>query len=145
MTTQERGEGRSSGKGLETRLQAEDDGELWSVPEQLDQTWIAETEPDQMDEASPANTPPDTPHALSARVYDEDSISMDAAEGVWGYLLPLNSKYRYGANIVLKPGNTSPIAKTNDSYETGKTQDADTNLFSTAGRYLIGRHPECGE
>jgi serine/threonine-protein kinase Chk2 len=92
-----------------------------------------------MDKASPADTPPDTPHALSARDYNEGFISKDAAEGVWGYLLPLNSKY--GAPIALKSRNTSSNAKAKDSYGTGKTQDADTNLVSSAGRYLIGHHP----
>jgi hypothetical protein len=143
MTTQERGEGRSSKKGLEARLQAEDDDEPGSVPKQLYQR-TAETQPsiNQMDEASPANTP----HALSPGDDGEVFISDDVAEGVWGYLLPLSSQNcTAGTPIALKNGNTSLIAQPKDSKETGKIHHADRNLVASAGRYLIGRYPECGE
>jgi hypothetical protein len=122
----------------EPRLQAEDGGEPWSVHDQLLRQVIGENRY-QMDEAYPANTP----HALSVGDDREDSISNDVAEGVWGYLLPLNSQQ--GTPIALKNASTSPIAKTEGSYETGNLHNADKHPVSSAGRYLIGRHSECGE
>jgi hypothetical protein len=143
MTTKEEGKGRSSGKGLETRLQAEGNEEPWRRTTQffLPHRRTAETEPaiNQIDETSPA----DTPHAPSAGDYYEDSILNEVSEGVWGYLRPLNSQY--STPIGLKNAKTSLIAKTEGSYETENLQHADRNPVSSAGRYLIGRHPECGE
>jgi hypothetical protein len=141
----QREEGGSSRKGLETRLQAEDDGGPWNIhrqlQEQLQQRKTAKnlSAVSEMDEANPTNTP----NPLPVGENTEDSDLDDVGEGVWGYLLPLNSQY--STRIALKNGNARPIAKTENPYEIRDLQHAERNPVSIAGRYLIGRHPECGE
>ncbi|OLN88653.1 putative serine/threonine-protein kinase fhkC [Colletotrichum chlorophyti] len=88
-------------------------------------------------------------HAFSDEVEDE------AKEGVWGYLLPLNTKY--GKTVVLKKRGAcpmpdaleaqeevkkdtkgkSPLKKEEEAYERTKIRGV------ASGGYLIGRHPEC--
>jgi hypothetical protein len=92
-----------------------------------------------MDAVNPAHTP----DRLPAGDNREDFNLVDVAECVWGYLLPLNTQH--GAHIALKNCNTRPIAETENPYEVGNLHYADRNAVSIAGRYLIGRHPECGE
>jgi len=122
-------------KGLKTHgLGAVSSSTAPSVPTSLANLIIYQT-----DQALTANVP----HALSAGDKREDSSSDDVAEDVWGYLLPLNSQH--STLIPLKNRNTRPIAKTEKLYEIGNLQHADRNAGSIAGRYLVGRHPECGE
>lgn len=80
-------------------------------------------------------------------------------EGVWGYLLPLDT--RFGEKLVLKKRNACPApidglavasacarpvktkgdpAKSEEDYEKTKVKRG-----FPAGGYLIGRHPECGK
>lgn len=92
-----------------------------------------------MNEINPVNIPDPLPVGDNT----EDSDLDDVAEGVWGYLLPLNSPY--STRMALKNGNARPIAKTGNTYEIRDLQHANRNAVSIAGRYLIGRHPECGE
>jgi len=137
----QRAEGSSSKNSLETRLQAEDDGKARSTHRQLQQEKIAES-PSDVSEIDAVNLA-HIPDRLPAGENREDFNLDDVAEGVWGYLLPLNSQH--SAHIALKNGKTRPIAETENSYEGQNLQHADRNAVSIAGRYLIGRHPECGE
>ena len=89
------------------------------------------------------------PQALSYEVQDEEG------EGVWGYLVPLDSKS--GDTLILRKrsacaallGNNGKITgrervdrrtyrRQEEEYENRKAEGV------TAGGYLIGRHPECG-
>ena len=81
----------------------------------------------------------------------------EEAEGVWGYLLPLDN--RSGDLLVLRRRAACPVPssyigqatgrevvskheyeKQEDKYEDQKTKDG-----VTSNGYLIGRHPECGQ
>jgi serine/threonine-protein kinase CHEK2 len=132
-----------------------------------------EGRPSQIHHRSPASSPPapglpsppsDTqvfsqfvypPNALANEVEDEE------AEGVWGYLIPLDNKF--GDTLVLRKRTFCPapeepleiirkvgskskkgkwkenLAKNEDDYERNKQRKG----FPASG-YLIGRHPECG-
>lgn len=88
-----------------------------------------------------------------------DDVHDEAAEGVWGYLVPPDP--RYGDKpIVLKKRNACPMP---DSLRAASNGDAKNGSDATSplgeeeayekqkakggvpsGGYLIGRHPECG-
>lgn len=93
------------------------------------------------------------PQTLSYDVEDEE------AEGVWGYLMPLDSKF--GDTLVLKK-RSACAAPTALSHLDGESaaqsreghdlvQDEEEYEYNKrvsgypSGGYLIGRHPECGE
>ncbi|KAH8815205.1 kinase-like domain-containing protein [Xylogone sp. PMI_703] len=113
---------------------------------------------DQDRDAQPFSSPPQDTQAFSQFAYPPSDVFADVkdevAEGVWGYLLPLDLKY--GKSLVLKKRNncTSEGDKSqgkDDSKKTkskGKNQSKEEDLQKkkggiSSGRYLIGRHPEC--
>lgn len=84
------------------------------------------------------------------------AVDDEEAEGVWGYLVPLDS--RSGDVLVLRRRSACPVPPTKvgkttgrekvtpkqykqqeEGYEQEKVEDG-----VTSGGYLIGRHPECG-
>ncbi|KAL9051440.1 MAG: hypothetical protein Q9162_006009 [Coniocarpon cinnabarinum] len=87
--------------------------------------------------------------ALSSQVGDEE------AEGVWGYLLPLDDKF--GQTLVLKERAACPLPETKkvlkqkprknaskSNYEKQEEAYEDLKIKGiSSGGYLIGRHPEC--
>lgn len=92
-----------------------------------------------------------TPAPYSYEVEDEE------AEGVWGYLVPLDGASGNQQTLVLKRRSACPLPKDRvnrtdgrhkvdkkeylkqeDSFEKQKTAEV------PAGGYLLGRHPECG-
>lgn len=88
------------------------------------------------------------PQALSYQVQDEEG------EGVWGYLVPLDSKS--GDTLVLRRRNACPAPLASTGKITGrervgrKTFERQEEEYEnrkaegvTSGGYLIGRHPEC--
>ena len=89
------------------------------------------------------------PQALSYEVQDEEG------EGVWGYLVPLDSKS--GDTLVLRKRSACPAPLGKNGKITGRER-VDRRTYErqeeeyenrkvesvTAGGYLIGRHPECG-
>jgi len=93
------------------------------------------------------------PQALSYDVEDEE------AEGVWGYLIPLDSKF--GDTLVLKKrtacaaptpcsgfeGGAAAQWKEGNDFVQDEEEDEENKraLGFPAGGYLIGRHRECGE
>ncbi|KAH8698260.1 putative cell-cycle checkpoint protein kinase [Talaromyces proteolyticus] len=106
------------------------------------------------------SSPPGDTQALSQFVYPPrafaDDVEDEAAEGVWGYLIPLDDKS--GASLALKKRNnceTSPCiqstdTKTNTSSKISKSQSKSLNSGENKDSpdlppsgYLIGRHPEC--
>lgn len=108
----------------------------------------------------PFSSPPSDTQPLSQFVYPPhtNAIENEEAEGIWGYLLPLDA--RFGEKLILKKRNACPApidnlavasacarpekvkgdpAKGEKSYESVKRKRG-----FPAGGYLIGRHPECG-
>lgn len=89
--------------------------------------------------------------ALSYEVLDEE------AEGVWGYLLPLDHKS--ADTMVLRRRSACPLPKgtmkkidgkerppTKQTYESMEENYEQTKIDGISSNgYLIGRHPECGE
>lgn len=95
------------------------------------------------------------PKTLSHEVEDED------AEGVWGYLVPIDAVF--GETLVLRTRSACPAPYPSDGFGRGskkrsKGRQAKTSLKDEeksyeetkrqlgfpSGGYLIGRHPECG-
>lgn len=84
-----------------------------------------------------------------------DDVDDEVKEGVWGYLLPLDTKF--GRSLVMKKRSACPLPETveqrvDDEDKKGKSplkkeEEAyeRTKIRGIAsGGYLIGRHPECG-
>lgn len=108
------------------------------------------------------SSPPGDTQVLSQFVYPPrayvDEIQDEEADGVWGYLLPLDHKF--GEPLVLKrrdnfcsvesmrKSRKSALAKQreNRTRKTSKTHSKHvSDQQSHPGGYLIGRHPECGK
>ena len=81
------------------------------------------------------------PGAFAEEVHDEEG------EGVWGYLLPLDSKIERGLVLKERDGCQRPRsaskAKSDGDKGPGKSSE-DGNKDGLPGGYLVGRHPECG-
>lgn len=100
-------------------------------------------------------SPPGDTQALSQFVYPPrafaDEVEDEAAEGVWGYLIPLDDKVRDA--LVLRKRHSCDARKNGDSKtqpSKGSQHSQDKSLISRQrpnqppGGYLVGRHPECG-
>ncbi|EEA25857.1 cell-cycle checkpoint protein kinase, putative [Talaromyces marneffei ATCC 18224] len=106
------------------------------------------------------SSPPGDTQALSQFVYPPrafaDDVEDEAAEGVWGYLIPLDDKA--GHALVLKKRNScdngscgqtdreatsSPSRTSKKQSKTPKKLDSSKSPAYPPGGYLIGRHPEC--
>lgn len=87
-----------------------------------------------------------------------DDVEDEVKEGVWGYLLPLDSKYG-DKPLVLKRRNACPLpdckSVTPAQVQSGDSRRPETIRAEEAyeatkvsgvpsGGFLIGRHPECG-
>lgn len=77
-----------------------------------------------------------------------DDVQDEVKEGVWGYLMPLDT--RFGKTIVLRkrsscPDPQTPGNTTTRAHNRGLTPDVaiSPKVGTTSGGYLIGRHPEC--
>jgi len=105
-----------------------------------------------------SSPPQDTQAFAASQFVDPDAalseeVANEAEEGVWGYLLPLDT--RYGRCIVLKKRTSCPLPETVETTKTVKQSNAKSPLPEEAeyekskiggipaGGYLIGRHPEC--
>lgn len=93
------------------------------------------------------SSPPGDTQALSQFVYPPRAFADDEdedAEGVWGYLLPLDDKVN-GA-FVLKHRNGCSAQNEQSQDKPAKKSDSRKSANSRPpGGYLVGRHPECGE
>ena len=106
------------------------------------------------------SSPPSDTQAFSQFVYPPKSktvsyeVEDEAAEGVWGYLVPVNhvedvlvlrersscASVNTSMNqIPEKPVPKDDLKKKEEQFEVKKVHG------SPAGGYLIGRHPECGK
>ena len=111
------------------------------------------------------SSPPSDTQVLSQFVYPPTALSLEVedeeAEGVWGYLVPLDSVF--GGTLVLKKRTACPAPYPDQTFGQGskqrsggrcsdrtynqEEQDYEANkraLGWPAGGYLVGRHPECG-
>lgn len=94
--------------------------------------------------------PPDDTQALSQFVYPPrafaDEVEDEAAEGVWGYLIPLDDKVREALVLRKRDGcerrNASPKRK--PEGKSRPQSGISTSSTQSPGGYLVGRHPECG-
>ncbi|KAL4811561.1 cytochrome P450 [Aspergillus unguis] len=107
--------------------------------------------PSNSDAYQPHSSPPGDTQALSQFVYPPrafaDEVEDEAAEGVWGYLIPLDDKVR-DALVLRKRDSceTEPNPKPNakkGAQGKGKVSAAKEPISRRPGGYLIGRHPEC--
>ena len=119
--------------------------------------------------SSPSNpglsSPPTDTQAFSQFVYPHIPLSHEVedeeAEGVWGYLVPIDSVF--GETLVMKKRVSCPAPYPEDGFGRGSKKrgrgkcpgkgyvqeelDYEANkrrLGFPSGGYLIGRHPECG-
>jgi hypothetical protein len=94
------------------------------------------------------------PESFSSLSREGYTVEEEIANGVWGYLLPLD--HRHGGNsIVLKNTIFSPEQTTSESKFQGSSSQRDKKLgdVSQLNRtttaqskgFIIGRHQECGK
>lgn len=86
------------------------------------------------------SSPPEDTQALSQFVYPPrafaDEVEDEAAEGVWGYLLPLDEHGK--GPLVLRKRNQCGDDGNSPNVKSGKNAQS-------PGGFLVGRHPECGK
>lgn len=96
-----------------------------------------------------SSPPPEDTQALSQFVYPPrafaDEVEDEDAEGVWGYLLPLDEKGN-GPLVLRKRDGCDNACElgTKPKTKTGKEARSSKNAQSPGG-FLVGRHPECGK
>lgn len=73
----------------------------------------------------------------------------EAAEGVWGYLIPLNDKVRQTLVLRKRDGCRDGEGKAKSAkvpqHQTKDPKSKSSHDLGPPGGYLIGRHPECGK
>ena len=101
------------------------------------------------------SSPPDDTQAFSQFHYPPrafaDDVEDEAAEGVWGYLIPLDDQL--GQPLVLRRRNRCPSAepvqkdgkKNGNLPKPSKKLEPPTPIKTQPNGYLIGRHSECGK
>ncbi|KAE8378245.1 serine/threonine protein kinase chk2 [Aspergillus bertholletiae] len=105
------------------------------------------------DSLQTCSSPPGDTQAQSQFVYPPrafaDEVEDEAAEGVWGYLIPLDEKVRRPL-VLRRRDSCKSHAHTKSKDKTGKAARRQDKLSETKqaknhppGGYLIGRHPEC--
>ncbi|KAG2418531.1 hypothetical protein HFD88_001632 [Aspergillus terreus] len=107
--------------------------------------------PTHSDSLGQCSSPPGDTQALSQFVYPPRSfaneVEDEVAEGVWGYLIPLDDNFR--DILVLRKRDTCgqrEDSKCKSGKEQGKSsasKQSKQGNKSAPGGYLVGRHPEC--
>ncbi|KAJ5114570.1 hypothetical protein NUU61_000329 [Penicillium alfredii] len=92
------------------------------------------------------SSPPGDTQALSQFVYPPrafaDEVEDEGAEGVWGYLIPLDEKV--SGPLVLRKRDSCDIRDGAAKSKTDKKLQArKQGNGQSPGGYLVGRHPEC--
>ncbi|OQD89020.1 hypothetical protein PENANT_c003G03162 [Penicillium antarcticum] len=97
--------------------------------------------PSQPELSNAVSSPPGDTQALSQFVYPPrafvDEVEDEDAEGVWGYLLPLDEHGK--GPLVLKKRNQCGDDTSLAKAKSGKKNE----LCKSPGGFLVGRHPEC--
>lgn len=109
--------------------------------------------PSNSDTYQPLSSPPGDTQAFSQFVYPPrafaDEVEDEAAEGVWGYLIPLDDKVKDA--LVLRKRDSceddttlssKPIHKKGAASQ-AKPSSVKQQQSRRPGGYLVGRHPEC--
>ena len=100
-----------------------------------------------------SSSPPGDTQAFSQFVYPPrafaDEVENEAAEGVWGYLIPLNDKIKHALVLRKRDGCRNRAMKAKDGKDdlrqSRDSEDKPGHDQGPPSGYLIGRHPECGE
>lgn len=94
------------------------------------------------------SSPPGDTQALSQFVYPPrayaDEVEDEGAEGVWGYLIPLDDTVS-GAFVLKKRDGCAGRDESTQDKSGKKAQARKQGNSRAPGGYLIGRHPECGQ
>jgi serine/threonine-protein kinase Chk2 len=94
------------------------------------------------------SSPPGDTQALSQFVYPPrafaDEVEDESAEGVWGYLIPLDDKVS-GAFVLKKRDGCAGRDETPKDKSTKRSLARKQGNNRAPGGYLVGRHPECGQ
>lgn len=94
------------------------------------------------------SSPPGDTQALSQFVYPPrafaDEVDDESAEGVWGYLIPLDDKVS-SAFVLKKRDNCAGRDEVSKDKSAKKSLVPKPGNNRTTGGYLVGRHPECGQ
>ena len=97
------------------------------------------------------SSPPGDTQCLSQFVYPPrafvDEVEDEAAEGVWGYLIPLNDRVR-DALVLRKRDSCGDLGNKEKPGKGTQRQGArgkQRQDQGSPGGYLVGRHPECGK
>ncbi|KAJ6106732.1 hypothetical protein N7512_010249 [Penicillium capsulatum] len=91
------------------------------------------------------SSPPGDTQALSQFVYPPRAFADDEdedAEGVWGYLLPLDDKVN-GAFVLKHRNGCSGQNEESQERRAKKPESRKSASSRPPGGYLVGRHPEC--
>jgi len=123
------------------------------------------SQPKQITPPSPEllSSPPGETQAFSQFIHPSASLTQgvvdEEAEGVWGYLMPLDRVF--GDSLVLRQRNACPAPPRPSQLGSGSSarlknangkdfkkeeeeyEDSKCKVGFAAGGYLIGRHPEC--
>jgi len=87
-----------------------------------------------------------TPFSTSVGYDRDDILSEEIAEGVWGYLIPLNHvDANYGSSFVLRDRDSEIVRAPEEPAMKHKEPLAPTTSRIIAAGYSIGRHSECGK
>ncbi|RJE23273.1 serine threonine-protein kinase Chk2 [Aspergillus sclerotialis] len=98
-----------------------------------------------------SSSPPGDTQAFSQFVYPPrafaDEVENEAAEGVWGYLIPLNDKIKHALVLRKRDGCRNRLGRAKDGKDalrqTRDSKDKPSHDQGPPSGYLIGRHPEC--
>ncbi|KAI9042215.1 CAMK family serine/threonine-protein kinase [Aspergillus affinis] len=104
--------------------------------------------PSRSEQPQSCSSPPGDTQALSQFIYPPrafaDEVEDEAAERVWGYLIPLDDKFRDALVMRKRDGcerrNVTPGNKPEGPQAQSKKSTKQTR---SPGGYLVGRHPEC--
>lgn len=101
----------------------------------------------QPDLSQVVSSPPGDTQALSQFVYPPrefaDEVDDEDAEGVWGYLIPLDDKVS-GTFVLRKRDSCENRADSAKNKSAKKSPAHKQSSGRAPGGYLVGRHPECG-
>jgi serine/threonine-protein kinase Chk2 len=98
------------------------------------------------------SSPPQDTQAFSQQDVDPNAPLVEGVdevkEGVWGYLLPLDTRYVKAPVVLKRKGACPPPAASvaAPAKKGGKKgQKSASKDGPASGGYIIGRHPECGK
>ncbi|KAK4141606.1 kinase-like domain-containing protein [Dichotomopilus funicola] len=135
------------------------DKDVAATPPQERPSQVARRRADEGFSQGVLSSPPQDTQAFSQQDFDPNAPLVEGIdelkEGVWGYLLPLDSQFVRSPVVLKKKGTCSPPSDTTDpaapvvaknggsKAQKGPGKKAKKDDSATSGGYLLGRHPEC--